>query len=382
MITINCTRLLIISMAGLLLCNSCDMDNSKTGSYDSSRIVNAMAKASRGEPVTIGVIGGSITAGYAATTENKRWANLMTDWWKKTFTNSKITLINAGFGGTGSAIADFRVQDELLKYNPDFVVIEFAVNDSLDSLSTITMEGLVRQIMASSHGPGIMMLNLMLKDGTSAVNYHKPVADHYHLPFINYSTLINPQLEMDKRSINNLYKDEVHPNDTGMNYIAQFLIAELSKIYRNLPSDKNITAIDSNLPPAYTSDIYAFAAKYTNKTLLPVANNGWINDGSGWSSDKPGTEINFNIEGNAIGVLYNLHNNIGWGKAELWVDNGEHKTIDAYWTQTWGPATVFCQIAENLSKGNHILHAKISSDCSNGTGGHYFPLLNVLKAGK
>jgi len=87
------------------------------------------------------------------------------------------------------------------------------------------------------------------------------------------------------------------------------------------------------------------------------------------------------IEGNAIGILYNVHNNNTWGKAEFWVDNGKHKIIDAYWTQTWGPATVFCQIAGDLTKGKHILHVKIISDNSNGTGNHYFPLLNILKAG-
>jgi lysophospholipase L1-like esterase len=353
-----------------------------TGSYDTTRFFEVMAKARKGEPITIGVIGGSVTAGYAATAENKRWANLMSEWWKTTFKSSKITLINAGFGGTGSAIADFRVHDDLLKYNPDLVIIEFSVNDSLDSLSTITMEGLVRQIYASSHKPAVMMLSLVMKNGKSAIKYHQPVAEHYHLPFVNFGELIYPQLSLDKRTIDNIFKDEVHPNDTGMNYIANFIKDAFAKIYKNLPEDNDIRAIEANIPPVFISDIYSRTFKYTNSNISPATNTGWKNYGNGWSSDIIGAHMTFTFEGNAIGILYNLHNNNNWGKAEFWVDYGKHKIIDAYWTQTWGPATVFSQIAGNLPKGKHTLHIKIRSDCSNGNDGHFFPLLNILKAGK
>ncbi len=358
------------------------IDMMATGMYDTARIYKVMAKARRGEPITIGVIGGSITAGYAASTENKRWANLMTDWWKTKFTSSKVTLINAGFGGTGSAIADFRVQDELLKFKPDFVVIEFAVNDSLDNLSAETMEGLVRQILVSSNKPGVMMLNLMNKDGTSAIDYHKPIAEHYKIPFINFKAFIYPQLTLDKRQLNNIYLDDVHPNDTGMNYIALFLKNELEKIYENLPLDSNLPEKEYVLPSPYVSDVYVHTQKYTNETLIPVKNTGWLPSGSGWSSNKVDAEMTFSVEGDAIGIIYNLHDNDTWGKAEFWVDDGPHKVIDAYWTQKWGPATVFSQIAGNLPEGKHALHMKISSEYTNGTGGHYFPILNILKAGR
>jgi len=365
----------------LILLSNLNIRIMATAIYDTARIFNVMDKARRGEPITIGVIGGSITAGYAASAENKKWANLMTDWWKITFRSSKVTLINAGFGGTGTAIADFRVQNELLKYNPDFVIIEFGVNDSLTNLSSETMEGLVRQIMTSSHRPGVMILNLMLLNGKSAINYHKPIAEHYKLPFINFNSLIFPQLKIDKRKIDNIYNDDTHPNDTGMNYIALFIKNELDRIYARLPSKDNIHKVDDVLPAVYISDVYENTWKYSNTSIVPVSNTGWINAGSGWSSDKVSAELTFSIEGNAIGILYNLHNNDNWGKAELWVDNGPHKIIDAYWKQTWGPATVFCEIGKNLIKGTHTLHIKIRSDCTNGTGGHYFPLLNILKAG-
>jgi hypothetical protein len=75
---------LIILMMGIVW-NDDLMAATNPAGYDSTRIFHAMAKARRGEPVVIGVIGGSITAGTAASTEAHRWANLMTDWWRTTF---------------------------------------------------------------------------------------------------------------------------------------------------------------------------------------------------------------------------------------------------------------------------------------------------------
>ena len=63
-----------------------------TSVYDTTRLYNTMLKAKNGEDITIGVFGGSITAGSLASTESKRWANLITDWWKNTFPESNIHL--------------------------------------------------------------------------------------------------------------------------------------------------------------------------------------------------------------------------------------------------------------------------------------------------
>jgi len=73
-------QLIFKILFALIILNNLNIRIMATALYDTTRILNVMDKARRGEPITIGVIGGSITAGYAASVENKRWANLMTDW--------------------------------------------------------------------------------------------------------------------------------------------------------------------------------------------------------------------------------------------------------------------------------------------------------------
>jgi len=50
---------------------------------DATRLHHALAKARRGEPVVVGVIGGSITGGAAASRPETRWGNLVADWWRE-----------------------------------------------------------------------------------------------------------------------------------------------------------------------------------------------------------------------------------------------------------------------------------------------------------
>jgi len=72
--------------------------SSNVGGYDTTRLYNAFIKALRGDTVTLAYIGGSITAGYAASTEANRWVNRVTEWWKAKFPAAHFQMVNAGLG--------------------------------------------------------------------------------------------------------------------------------------------------------------------------------------------------------------------------------------------------------------------------------------------
>ena len=148
------------------------------------------SKISSGEIVTVAFMGGSITStkdGYADQTGV---------WFRDTLTNGKATAINAGIGATGSDFGAFRTDRDILKYNPDLVFIEFAVNDAAkDSVHILkSMEGIVRKIIRSNNGTNICFLytisEKMLADLNNgipfrSVKFMEQVADHYGIPSIN-----------------------------------------------------------------------------------------------------------------------------------------------------------------------------------------------------
>ena len=96
------------------------------------------AKIKNGQPIVYGSIGGSITEGAKADTVEGRYPNLIA-------AHIGAKLVNAGIGASGSLFGCYRAKNDLLKYNPDFITIEYAVNDANKPEIQPGFEGLVRQ---------------------------------------------------------------------------------------------------------------------------------------------------------------------------------------------------------------------------------------------
>ena len=145
---------------------------SLVSSGDPARLQHALAKARRGEAVTVGVIGGSITPGAGASQPEKRYGERVAAWWRQTFPKASIRFVNAGIGATGSDYGALRVKRDLLSHHPDFVVVEYAVNDPNTQAAAETLEGLVRQILREANQPAVLLLFTMHQDGGNAQEWH------------------------------------------------------------------------------------------------------------------------------------------------------------------------------------------------------------------
>ncbi len=351
----------------------------QTGKFEPARIYKAMDKGRQGKHLKIGVIGGSITEGYAASTADKRWANLMADWWQTTFPDSTVELINAGWGGTGSDIGVHRAYDDLLKQNPDFVVIEFAVNDVEGDLAEKMMEGLVQQILSAENHPGVMILTLKMEDGTTAQASHKLVADYYGIPMVSFADKIDDRVAADGVDLNSIFVDGLHPNDVGMAYVADFIKEKLDSLYSTLPAHDSLPAIDTVLPTPLVTDTYSHTYQFFSDNIIPYANSGWKIASSGWISENAGDQIDFQVIGNAFSLIFTQNDDANRGKAEVWIDDGEKKIIDAWMNEDWGTRYAFTLIQEGLSDGNHIVHIKNIDQSS--VSGHYVHIARLLTAG-
>ena len=74
-----------------------------------SRFTAFFNKILSGQEVFIGYIGGSITAGVGASSEDKCFANLLAQFMRKMFVNAHINVINAGIGLTNTRFGSLSV---------------------------------------------------------------------------------------------------------------------------------------------------------------------------------------------------------------------------------------------------------------------------------
>jgi len=86
------------------------------------------ARLDAGEPVTLVAWGDSVTAGGDASVPAKNYVNLFASTLQAKYPKSKITMINAGIGGSNTNQRLPNLQKEVLDHKPDLVVIEY-VND-------------------------------------------------------------------------------------------------------------------------------------------------------------------------------------------------------------------------------------------------------------
>nr|MDE7284190.1 SGNH/GDSL hydrolase family protein [Lachnospiraceae bacterium] len=110
------------------------------------RLKELMKRAEAGDRMTLAFLGGSITQGCLSSQYTNCYAYLVYDWFVRKFPKTAFTYINAGVGGTTSQFGVSRVEDDVLSFKPDLVLIEFSVNDDNTDFFKETYEGLVRKV--------------------------------------------------------------------------------------------------------------------------------------------------------------------------------------------------------------------------------------------
>lgn len=237
---------------------------------DLGRLHRLFAKARRGEPVTLGVIGGSITAGALASRPNLSYAGRVETWWRRRFPATPVRLVNAGIGGTGSAYGALRAGEDLLSARPDLVIVEFAVNDGWNEGAAY--EGLLRQILAQREAPAVIALFMMWQGGGNSQESQARIGAHYRLPMVSFRDAVWPAIAGGRLAETELLVDGVHPNDAGHEAVALFLARLFERADQMSPAR---TAATAALPRPLISDAFQFVAWRRAAVLTPDAAGGW-----------------------------------------------------------------------------------------------------------
>ena len=344
-----------------------------------ARLQNVFRKAEKGEPIVIGVIGGSITQGGAATSPEKSYARVLVDGWKRLFPKTKVTLVNAGIGATGSEYGAMRVRRDLLVHKPDLVIIEYAVNDNPTRECTETYEGVVRQILNAPESPALVLL-FMTRLEDSSQETEARVGDHYSLPMVSFRNAILPAIKGGDLKWNELFADGVHPNDAGHFLVGDLLNKFFEKAYRVYKTGKS-SALPVKVCGPLISDRYEHTLLLDRADLNPVMVKGWTFMSSDrtnlrWESSQPGSAIDFQIEGTDI-FLYYWFVQGPMGKVSVSVDGASPTIIDAWFDQTWGGYIASKKIAQNLNSGRHLVHIQLLTDKNPRSTGYQFRILGL-----
>lgn len=231
---------------------------------------NFFNKARRGDSLNVAYFGGSITA-------QNGWRVLSLEWLREKYPHAHFSEINAAIGGTGSDLGVFRLNDHVLKFNPDLIFVEFAVNDSKKDSETIirSMEGIVRQVWKYNPFIDICFVYTLKEDliktlcggqlFPSEIAMER-VAGRYNIPSVNFGPEVCKMLDDNKLIIKGKNKEQdgimvfspdgVHPYPETGHQIYQSVIKRTFELMeRNQQTEDG----KHRLPKPLTSNNYSNA---------------------------------------------------------------------------------------------------------------------------
>ena len=332
------------------------------------RMKELMRRAKNGDRMTLAFLGGSITQGSVSSQYTNCYAYLVYDWFVRRFPKTAFTYVNAGVGGTTSQFGVSRVEEDVLCYRPDFVLIEFSVNDDNTDFFQETYEGLIRKVYGNAFSPAVLLVhNICYDTGVSAEEKHREIGAHYGLPSVSMKPTVYEAVTSGRIPAREITPDDLHPNTEGHALLAEVITDCLERICQQMEEEET----PFSMPKPLTKNAYENARRYQNHNSTPVGEGftadqtlqRYVNDmfRRGWTASEKGAKICFQVEGTEIAVQYRKSVKQPAPVAIAVVDGDEDNPVilDANFDETWGDCLYIETVAHHMKSGTHQVEIRL-----------------------
>jgi lysophospholipase L1-like esterase len=358
------------TIGGVLFRNDTSIARSMASRGNNCRLWKFIRKAKAGGTMHIAFLGGSITGGAMASDKQHYFSTLFCGYTAKLFPNATFKQVNAGWGGTNSRFGASRMGDEILPYDPDLVVVEFAVNDDpWDTFTTMaSMEGIVRHCLQNPDLPVIMLFCMNRTGDTVNQHLHSLVGNHYGLPLISYRDECWPLVSSGALSPDSIFADAIHPNNRGHQLLAFLLYSFLSNTLAENTPDAAMP-----VPAPLVSGLYQNAGiQKTGDTLVKVlADSGWVGTTVdygrfSYQSLHAGESLEFASIAREVTIGYQLSLHTT-SRVRITVDSVALDTLSSYFTGGFegGRMQLVRLFLDSLASAHYIRFTSLDNDTFN-----------------
>lgn len=318
------------------------LDEAIMNTGNTAGMVKAMQKAQRGEPVTVAVIGGSITAGSAAETPDKCYGAITAQWWRDSFPQSQVTYINKGIHATTSALGVHRLEQDILVNDPDFIIVEFAVNDDNTPYYTESYENIIRRLRKHNPLMGIMSLFMSTESGWNCQESESPMLTQYDIPQISYRNVIWDMMTNDKSIVwGDISPDDIHPNTRGHAIAGSLITSFLDAVKEKMDV---LSVVPPSMPEPVYGEKYMNATLYMGGSIEPDSMGDWEPENfallylsGAWKTTKKGKPITFTVKAHDVSVGYlKTTTKSQSGTVKVVVDGIETASLNSFFEDGWG----------------------------------------------
>lgn len=320
------------------------MEKSLHSTGNIARFAQVFAKAERGEDITVGYIGGSITQGaISGTTRQHCWARIAYQWLQRQFPDITVNYVNAGIGGTCSNYGLFRSEAHLFSYEPDIVFIEFSVNDggSADGLCQY-YETLIRRALGADNSPAVALIISETAPDVSIAREYR-LAEYYGLPVVNVDEAIDYGISSGEFTFKEFAPDGVHPYEWGHRVMADMLINMYEAVMALADNASADELTVQPIPESTLCECSFTGLSYIGVDELPYAELGtwsletleysdrcYIGDYTAVLTGKAGDTMSFKLRASSVTLLFDSANatvSVNGVKVSEMNDSYDFKTV-------------------------------------------------------
>jgi hypothetical protein len=189
------------------------------GNYE--RIQKLIGKLRAGEEIRLAILGGSVTEGAGAGSNDKGYAYQFLDALAEEYAangKDQILYVNAGLSGTPSVLGWMRYQQDVvtpLGGDPDLLIIEFAVNDWQEATNGRAYESMVYEALSAKEDAAVICLCSVAKTAWNTQDSYLTIAKHYQIPLVSLKkALFTPKNET-RVAATKYFMDDYHPKFYG-----------------------------------------------------------------------------------------------------------------------------------------------------------------------
>jgi len=203
--------------------------------------------------VRLGFIGGSITDARP----RHNWPEPVIAWLAETYPQVRVYVENAAIGATGSELAVFRAEHDLIDRGCDIVFVDYAVNDHdiPRDKRMRTREGLIRKLLSDGRRDVVLahtfcqsFYSTMDEGGVpDSIADFEELAEHYRIGSVWMGLYAMEEVRKGRLRWEEWLPDGLHPTERGSLSYAQSVIAFLQNELSE-PSPIVETAEASSMP--------------------------------------------------------------------------------------------------------------------------------------
>lgn len=335
---------------------------------------NTHKKLTVDKKLSVVYFGGSVTNGSVP----ESWRKLTTDWLTESFPEADITFTNSASGESGTFLGAYRVERDVIGYEPDLVFLEYCINDKYyygtnDVSRQNAMRGcetIVREIKKARPDCDIVILIVTDSGVRNQALYptalgHETVAKEYGISTVNVGQALMDHIKdteedyvssgTDNEVWLKYFRDIVHLTEEG-NKPYFYAIREF--LYNSLFCTEfdGSLRIRQELPPVLSDHLNDGA----RLTVSPTEETATANGSYGITYTDANYPLNYKgkltikrgedallvhkMRGTELAIYTSIKGSLG-GKTEYSVDGGEWQTVTH---KNHGPNLVITDIPERV----------------------------------